>query len=185
MSSPHRLPVDSCDVEKRPVHLTRHTRAVINIKALMSTETEDNTEVQTPRQCVYDAAAIANRQETQHRWLFGGKKKKTRYKAKSDTHTHACTHAHTEQGASSEVLLVEVEAEVFTLSLDDFGQSRRAAVEHVDFPFILLGHLLEHLTHTTPRPAEHSSPTVPPYSRRVSSPWPTPVVPAGFWSSVP
>lgn len=66
-------------------------------------------------------------------------------KASSCTHTHA----HTQQGTSSEVFLIEVEAEVFTLSFDDFGQSRRAAVKHMDFPFLLLRHLLEHLTHTT------------------------------------
>lgn len=57
-------------------------------------------------------------------------------------------HTHTQRGTSSEVFLIEVEAEVFTLSFDDFGQSRRAAVKHMDFPFLLLRHLLEHLTHT-------------------------------------
>lgn len=45
--------------------------------------------------------------------------------------------------ACSEVLFVEVELEVLALSFDDFGQGGGAAVEHVDLPFVLLGHLLE------------------------------------------
>ena len=66
-----------------------------------------------------------------------------------DTHTHTQQELYVgQQVTSSEILLVEVEAEVFTLSFDDFSQSRRAAVEHVHFAFILLGHLLKHLTHT-------------------------------------
>lgn len=43
-------------------------------------------------------------------------------------------HTHTE----SEVLLVEVEAEVFTLSLDDFSQSWSSTVKYMNFPFLLL-----------------------------------------------
>lgn len=61
---------------------------------------------------------------------------------------HIVSHTDTHTNSSSEVFLVEVEAEVFTLSFDDFGESRRSAVKHVDFPFILLRHLLEYLTHT-------------------------------------
>lgn len=63
-----------------------------------------------------------------------------------DTHVHMRTN--TEQEACSEVLLVKVEFVVFALSFDDFGQSRRAAVKHVDFPFFLLGNFLKQLSHT-------------------------------------
>lgn len=64
------------------------------------------------------------------------------------TWTCVCTRTHTQHEACSEVLFVEVEFEVFTLSLDDFGESRRAAVKHVDFPFFLLGHFLKQLVRT-------------------------------------
>lgn len=45
----------------------------------------------------------------------------------------------------SKILFVEVEAEVFALSFDGFGQSRGPAVKHVHLPLLLLRHFLENL----------------------------------------
>lgn len=48
-------------------------------------------------------------------------------------------------GQSSKVLLVEVESKVLTLGLDEFSQCRGSTVEHMNLPFLLLCHFLEHL----------------------------------------
>lgn len=63
----------------------------------------------------------------------------------SDTEAARQVSCADQQETSSEVFLVKVEAEMFTLSFDDFSQSWSAAVKHVDLSFVLLRHFLKNL----------------------------------------